>query len=158
TLKSIRMENQTIAMDYIAPVDPDPRPNPNYIGVIGRSAIQIGPNKWELTPPSLEDTCAAAKLSKIDHIVVVMIENRALDDVLGYRQLIGDKDGDGGYRDLIAFLNKQGFPVTLLRNSGITIKTKFPAQVGHHLKDVAQQLASQLKTSFGSTVNSPQGF
>ncbi|TMH27698.1 MAG: hypothetical protein E6H66_23010 [Betaproteobacteria bacterium] len=95
--------------------------------------------------------------------VVVMMENRSFDHVLGYRQLIGDVDGDGGYRDLIMFLYDQGFPVTLLRNSGITpdaagFKTKFPAQVGHKLKDVAQQLASQLQTSFGSTVNSPQGF
>lgn len=163
TLKSVQMANQTIVMDYIAPVEPDPRPNPHYIGVIGRPAIQIGQNVWQLIPPTLGDTWAADKLSKIDHIVVVMMENRSFDHVLGYRQLTGDKDGDGGYRDLIAFLNEQGFPVTLLRNSGIMpnaagLKTKFPAQVGHHLKDVAQQLASPLKTSFGSTVNGPQGF
>ena len=61
------------------------------------------------------------------------------------------------------FESTQGFPVTLLRNSGITpdaagFKTKFPAQVGHKVKDVAQQLASQLQPSFGSAVNSPQGF
>ena len=72
-----------------------------------------------MTPPSLGDTWAADNLSKIDHIVVVMMENRSFDHVLGYRQLIGDVDGDGGYRDLIAFLYDQGFPVTLLRNSGI---------------------------------------
>src|SRR6202008_571308 len=67
------------------------------------------------------------------------------------------------YRDLIMFLYDQGFPVTLLRNSGITpnaagLKTKFPAQVGHKLEDVAQQLASQLQPSFGPAINRPQGF
>jgi phospholipase C len=163
TLQSLQIANDAIVIDYVAPVEPEPKPNPEYIGVIGRLAMQAGPNAWQFSPPSLGDTWAADNLSKIEHIVVVMMENRSFDHVIGYRQLVGDVDGDGGYRDLIAFLNDQGFPVTLLRNSGIApdpagFKTKFPAQVGHKLSDVAQQLASQLQTSFGVTVNSPQGF
>ena len=164
TLKSLRIENNAIVIDYLAPVEPDPKPKLGYIGVIGRSATRLDPNTWRLTPPSLGDTWAANNLSKnINHIVVVMMENRSFDHVLGYRQLIGDVDGDGGYRDLILYLYDQGFPVTLLRNSGIMpdgagFKTKFPAQVGHKVSDVAQQLASQLQPSFGSAVNSPQGF
>jgi phospholipase C len=163
TLQSLGIENNAIVIDYVAPLEPDPQPNPHYIGVIGRSVTQLGPQIWRLTPPSLGDTWAADNLSKIDHIVVVMMENRSFDHVLGYRQLVGDVDGDGGYRDLVAFLYDQGFPVTLLRNSGIIpdsagFKTRFPAQVGHALSDVAQQLATKLQTSFGTTVNSPQGF
>src|SRR5262249_33626460 len=69
TLKSIRMDNEATVIDYIAPAEPDPKPNPHYIGVIGRSVTQIGQNVWQLTPPSLGDTWAADKLSKTDHIV-----------------------------------------------------------------------------------------
>ena len=156
-----------LVIDYVAPVEPDPKPNPDYIGVIGRSVIQLGPDRWRLTPRSLGDTWATDNLSKIDHIVVVMMENRSFDHVLGYRQVIGDVAGDGGYIDLIKFLHDNNFykenALPLLRDSGIPpdvagFKTKFPAKVGHSTDNVATQLKYQLQPSFGPAINSPQGF
>ena len=163
TLRSLRLENAALVFDYLAPIEPDPKPSPRYIGVIGRALTQPAPGQWQVDPPSLGDTWAAGNLANIDHVVVVMMENRSFDHVLGYRQLIGDAEGDGGYRDLIDFLYDQNYPVTLLRNSGIKpnaagLKTRFPAQVGHKLLDVAEQLAEKLQTSFGTAVISPKGF
>src|SRR5262249_47549825 len=70
TLNSIRMDNDTneIVIDYIAPVEPDPKPNPSYTGIIGRSVTKSGAGPWQISPPSLGDTWAAGNLmNKIDH-------------------------------------------------------------------------------------------
>ena len=163
TLKSLRIENQNIVFDYLAPVEPDPKPTPSFKGIIGRAVTQLGPDLWDVFPPTLGNTWAADNLAKINHIVVVMMENRSFDHVLGYLEQIIVANGDDGPIDLVNFLYEQGFRVTALKNSGITpnaagLKTRFPSQVGHRLKDVAQQLAAQLQTPSGLTVNSPQGF
>jgi phospholipase C len=163
TLKSLRIENQNIVFDYLAPVEPDPKPTPSFKGIIGRAVTQVGPDIWEVFPPTLGNTWAADNLAKIDHIVVVMMENRSFHHVLGYLEQIIVAYGDDGPIDLVNFLYDQGFRITALKNSGITpnaagLKTKFPAQVGHKLKNVATQLAVQLQTPSGLTVNSPQGF
>jgi hypothetical protein len=96
TLNSMRMDNSTneIAIDYLPPVEPDPKPNPFYTGIIGRSVTRLGPGSWQISPPSLGDTWAAGNLmNKIDHIVVVMMENRAFDHVLGYRATLPNAQG-----------------------------------------------------------------
>jgi len=163
TLKSVRIENAALVIDYLAPVEPDPKPTPSFRGIIGRAVTPLGPDLWDVFPPTLGNTWAADNLAKIDHIVVVMMENRSFHHVLGYRERVIVADGDDGPTDLVDFLYEQGFRVTALKNSGITpnaagLKTKFPAQVGHKLKNVATQLAVQLQTPSGLTVNSPQGF
>ena len=161
TIRSLRMDGGALVIDYVAPTEPDPKPNAALIGVIGRSAIELGPNLWQLEPRSLGNTWAADNLAKIDHIVVVMMENRSFDHVLGYRMQMEDPDAYGEY---VQSLYEQGFPITWLKNSGILanaagLKTRFPAQVGHKLADVAQQLgATPLQIPSGSSVLNPQGF
>ncbi len=160
TITALGVDSTQIAIDYYAPVEPDPKPNPAFMGIIGRNVIELGPDVWQVTPRSLGDTWAADNLAKIDHIVVVEMENRSFDHVLGYREQMEDP---GTYGDLIEFLYEQGYPVTWLKNSGILanaagLKTRFPASVGHRLADVAQQLATQLATPSGTSVNDPQGF
>ena len=164
TYQSMSLDGNDIVFDYIAPLEPDPKPSQNYLGIIGRSAIEIGPNIWQIMPHSLGDTWSAQNLNKIDHIVMVMMENRSFDHVLGYRaQLPGAQHADGLTTDLTAFLESQHFPIPKLNQSGIVpnalgFKTKFPISVGHHLTDVTQQLSEQLTDSSGRTIISPKGF
>ena len=166
TLNAIRMDNDTneIVIDYLPPVEPDPKPSPFYTGVIGRSVTRFGPGSWKISPPSLGDTWAASNLiTKIDHIVVVMMENRAFDHVLGYRAALPNaSDEDGLTPELIGFL-KQQWNIRPLSESAIRpnrahLKTRFPVSVGHALADVAQQLKEKLQTPASRSINSPQGF
>ena len=160
TLNSIRMDNDTnaIVIDYVAPVEPDPKPNPFYTGIIGRSVIRLGPGSWQISPPSLGDTWTANNLiNKIDHIFVVMMENRAFDHVLGYRA------ENGLSNDLLGFLKLNGFPILPLSQSAIVpnranLKTRFPVGVGHALADVAKQLSDKMQWPGHPSINSPQGF
>jgi phospholipase C len=168
TLNSIRMDNDTneIVIDYLPPAEPDPKPNPFYTGVIGRSVTRLGPGAWKISPPSLGDTWAANNLiNKIDHIFVVMMENRAFDHVLGYRAALPNAQGEDGLsvelKDL--FLQPKGFLVRPLSQSAIVpnkahLKTRFPVDVGHAFADVAQQLSHKLQWPGHPSINSPQGF
>jgi len=167
SLNSLRMDNDAIAIDYVAPVEPDPKPNPFYTGVIGRSVTKVSPGPWQISPPSLDDTWAAGNLmSKIDHIFVVMMENRAFDHVLGYRAALSGAQGEDGLtQELIDFLvqAKPGWVVGKLSDSAIRpnnahLKTKFPVGVGHALADVEQQLSEKLHWPGHPSINSPQGF
>ena len=85
TLTSVRIENEVLVIDYVAPTEPDPKPNPAFTGVIGRSVSQLGAQGWDIFPRHMGDTWTAENLAKIDHIVTVMMENRSFDHVLGYR-------------------------------------------------------------------------
>ena len=81
---------------------------------MGRSAIQLGPELWQITPSSMGDTWKAENLaSKIDHIVVVMMENRSFDHVLGYLAHAGDAS-DGLTAKLVSYLGDKGFDVSPL--------------------------------------------
>jgi len=179
--RSLSVDGEDIVLEYVAPVEPDPKPTPHYLGVIGRSITPEAPGIWQVRPPLLGDTWSAPNLSqKIDHIVVVMMENRSFDHVLGYRaQLPGHEDSDGLTTGLIgvlesldpfAFQDDDGIEKLVkyaLRRlgteSGITpdafgFKTKFPADVGHSTDDVQTQLSAQLPLPSGRQINSPQGF
>jgi hypothetical protein len=109
TYRSIGVVGEDIVFEYIAPLEPEPpKPSPNYVGVIGRSVFQESANLWRIRPTSLGDTWSAENLNKIHHIVVVMMENRSFDHVLGYRaQLPGHEDSDGLTDGLITFLQSQ---------------------------------------------------
>lgn len=164
TYRSLRLDGNDIVFDYVAPLEPDPKPSDGYQGVIGRKALALAPDTWQLTPRSLGNTWQADNLAKIDHIVVVMMENRSFDHMLGYRaQLAGQQGSDGLSDELITFLSEQGYPVRKLKNSGIVpntlgYKTQFLAHVGHTYKDVAEQLSKQLTSPLNRLINSPEGF
>lgn len=163
TYQSMHVDGDDIVFEYVAPVEPEPKPSQNYLGIIGRSAIQIGPDAWQIMPRSLGDTWSAQNLNKIDHIVMVMMENRSFDHVLGYRAQLSGAQDDGLTADLMTFLGSQGYPIPKLNQSGIVpnelgFKTKFPISVGHHLADVAQQLSERIADSSGRMISSPKGF
>jgi phospholipase C len=75
-------------------------------------------------------------LHKIDHVVVLMLENRSFDHILGYLKLeAGRKEVDGLTRSMSNSYNKKKYAVRHLEN------TKFEPDPGHEGEDVAEQLA-----------------
>jgi len=173
TYRAVRLEGNDIVFDYVAPVEPDPAPSKRfqYVGVVGRGVTELGPNVFKFNPPSLGDTFNVPNLrDKIKHIVVVMMENRSYDHVLGHlAQKAGGTNSDGLTQELVKFLGDQkptgheeGFVVRNLRESAIEpnavgFKTQLRLSVGHALDDVAQQLTERL-TFAGRSINSPLGF
>ena len=130
-----------------------------YRGVVGRSVTQLGPDVWRIQPPQLGNTWAADNLAKVDHIVVVMMENRSFDHVLGYRaQLPGVAGSDGLTPELLQSLQDAGFALPPLAQSKLLVKTQFPVAVGHELHDVAEQLAHRLQGPGSRTIVSPEGY
>lgn len=158
TYRSLWIEGDDFVFNYDAPLEPDPRPSIDsvYTPIMGRHADQVGPIAWHITPP-LGDTWAVPKLrERIDHIVVVMMENRSYNHILGYRALTnGDGTGDGLNAELMSL---PGFPIGKISDAGFPINTKFPKSVGHELADVTEQLSKTMKTPSGRWINSPEGF
>ena len=93
TYTAIRVESDAFVFDHVAPLEPDLRPSEGYHGAIGRSFTLLGPNAVRFNPILLPDTWKADNLAKIDHIVLVMMENRSYDHVLGYRAPIDGSNG-----------------------------------------------------------------
>jgi phospholipase C len=180
TYRGLRLDGDDIVFSYVAPLEADPKPSEGYVGIIGRSAIHTGPTLWEMTPPTLGDTWSARNLAKIDHIVMVMMENRSFDHVLGYRAQMPGMESDGLTQDLVDFLNSlefpdldpttTKFPIEWLGSEDSDIpensvhkKTALPRHVGHSLTDVADQLMlddehPHIQTPSGRWINSPMGF
>ena len=167
TYRPIRLEGGDIIFDHVAPLEPDPAPRPGYAGAIGRSMTVLGPGKTVFQPPTLGNTWAADNLSKVDHIVVVMMENRSYDHVLGYRAQGSPGDGaDGLTAAMIAAIQAgDGAPhqVRKLRDAGfpanvLNLKTRIPKGVGHSFQDVAQQLSARASGPDNRQINSPKGF
>jgi phospholipase C len=168
TYTSVRIDGNEILFEYVAPVEPTPRPSKNYEGVMGRSITQFGPTTFRILPPLLGDTWARENLvKKIKNIVVVMMENRSFDHVLGYRaQLPEGASSDGLSPALLDALEaelRKAFPgfdtheIPKLRDAGFKIKTQLPVGVGHHATDAVEQLRKTMVFS-GRGINSPQGF
>jgi phospholipase C len=167
TYKSIHFEGEDIVFQYVAPVEPEFKPSPNYQGAIGRGIDGQKENGVIFSPLRLGDTWRADNLNKIDHIVVVMMENRSYDHVLGYRALarIGET-ADGLTSDLIGKINtapKGPFNVRQLREAGFEknaagMMTRIPKSVGHDTHDVQQQLSVRATGPNERSINSPEGF
>jgi phospholipase C len=164
TYRLLRFKDEDILFEYIAPLEPEPKPSPIYLGIIGRSATQIGPQAWMIRPPTLGNTWAAENLtSKIDHIVLVMMENRSFDHVLGYIAKSPGTASDGLTDELTNFLRDQGHFVRKLKSSnielnGVGLRTKFPVHVGHFFDDVTEQLSEKIVMPSGRSINNPSGF
>jgi phospholipase C len=180
TYKPFRIENDQFVFDHVAPVEPEPKPTPGYHGAIGRTFTQPSPDKVTFSPPDLGDTWRANNLiNKIKHIVVVMMENRSYDHVLGYRSPPGSTEGaDGLSQEVIQAIGAADdgrvrppsrtptaprFHVRNLKDAGFAVnevglKTRLPKGVGHALRDVAQQLSFRTTVNGGRSINSPRGF
>lgn len=166
TYLPFRIEGDEIVFDHIAPVEPEPKPTPGYRGAIGRSFTQLTPNAVTFIPPLLGDTWRADNLSsKIDHIVVVMMENRSYDHVLGYRAQFPFIDGGNGLTaEMIKAIEKaDGGPFKVRKLStaefdanDIGLRTRLPVKVGHELDDVEQQLSIRTLGPGNRTINSPK--
>jgi phospholipase C len=165
--RPMRIEGDDIVFDHIAPLEPDPKPTPGYRGVIGRTFIDLGPNAITFHPPLLGDTWSAENLKKVDHIVVVMMENRSYDHVLGYRAQAPFNDGAEGLAakviDAVAAAENGPFAAKRLRDAGFAkndagLMTRLPKSVGHELSDVAEQLSARATLPGGGSINSPKGF
>ncbi len=64
------------------------------------------------------DLAGAANLAKVDHVVVVMLENRSFDHVLGYLSLGGGRPEIDGLRPGLANdYQGRSYPVHHLRDS-----------------------------------------
>ncbi len=169
TYKPIRIDGDAIVFDHIAPVEPEPRPSRAYHGAIGRGFNLLGPQAIGFVPPVLGDTWRADNLAhKIDHVVVVMMENRSYDHVLGYRSLppIGEA-AEGLTEPMIQAIEAAAggpFDVRDLQLAGFAAnaagrKTRLPKGVGHEVEDVAEQLGARTAGPPGKPqINSPNGF
>jgi phospholipase C len=168
TYREIRIEGDEIVFEHIAPNEANPGPRRNYSEAIGRSVMLEGLGRVRFVPPTLGDTWAAENLTrKIDHIVVVMMENRSYDHVLGYRARGDINDGADGLTDAVVGAvesTDEHHKVRLLRDEAkfplndARKRTRIPKGVGHELDDVAQQLAGRINGLGGQQLNDPKGF
>jgi phospholipase C len=167
--KPFRFEGDEIVFDHIAPIEPEPKPTQGYQGAIGRNFIQTRPGQVDFIPRLIgNSTWRADNLSsKIDHIVVVMMENRSYDHVLGYRAQDPINDGaDGLTPDMVKAIEQaEGGPFTVkhLRDAAfdknaIGLMTRLPKGVGHEVENVKEQLSIQTPGPGNRTINSPKGF
>lgn len=167
TYLPVRFEGEDVLFERIAMPEFEPEPRENYAGAIGRMVMEEVVGHVTFHPLMLGDTWKADNLvSKIDHIVVVMMENRSYDHVLGYRSLeVPQGGGNGITPELIAAIaaTPGGNVMKPLRNASFALnelglRTRIPVGVGHELDDVTQQLAGQCDGPGGKQINDPQGF
>ncbi|MCB9646273.1 MAG: hypothetical protein H6730_06700 [Deltaproteobacteria bacterium] len=170
TYRRIHLQGTDLVFEHIAPLEHEPKPTPGYMAAVGRA---FGPDPvrpgMSFRPPILGDTWGAANLTRnIDHVVVVMMENRSYDHVLGYRARSTTPDGaDGLTQDVVDAVQAVGAPGTYVvrpyREAGFALnaadkRTRLPKPVGHELEDVTEQLSLRTTTAGGRTINSPVGF
>ena len=65
-------------------------------------AAQPDPRSRRSFPEAVAEDTGMANLEKIDHIVVLMLENRSFDHMLGYLSLEGGRDDIDGLREEFA--------------------------------------------------------
>ncbi|MFV8755726.1 alkaline phosphatase family protein [Nannocystaceae bacterium ST9] len=138
-LTGIRCEGDRIVFEHVAPEDRDPVPSPAYrspaattsstsklaLGLVHGGETIGSPRPW-----------SSPNLDKIDRIVVLMMENRSFDHVLGHLSLAGRKDVDGLTPEIIA-----GYaPYTPKPLAG----SKFHLPVCHGRSCVDRQMADRM--------------
>lgn len=156
-------DDEVMVVSYLAGWEPQPTPSPIYIPVAGGAVTTDTSGRSQVVPVDREDTWTADNLRlKIDHIVMVMMENRSFDHTLGYLAQGPDPRGDGLSLEVVNRLAELGHLPRHLALSGIIpnevdLKTRFPAPVGHSLAAVTEQLAQQA-TLGNRQINHPAGF
>jgi len=133
TFTAARWAGDAFEFDYIAGVEPEQRaPNPlrNYLP---HGTGATGSPNW--TSPHL---------SKVDHIVVLMMENRSFDHILGSLSMT-NPNVDGLTPAVLQKFNAPGHTIRSLAQADFPVKTQFPLSVGHSYADVSQQMAGGMK-------------
>ncbi|MGV9012221.1 MAG: phospholipase C [Flavobacteriales bacterium] len=150
TFTGARWKNNAMEFDYIAGEEIEPKPFAGYNA--HGTARDIGPRVHA-------DRTDAENLKKVDHIVVLMMENRSFDHVLGYRSLQGvSTDTDGLTAEIIAKFRKpstntlRSEAIEPLANAGFSPKTQIPISVGHEYSDVAEQINNGAMDGFVKNV------
>ena len=130
-----------LSLTYRPAKEPERSPNVGYrafgnlgIDIFGRQ-LGMPVNTWQ-----------SPNLDKIQHIVVLMMENRSFDHVLGYLSMAGRQDVNGLSPEILARFNKPGAVIQPMANAGFLRRpgssvTRLPLPVGHTSEDVAEQLA-----------------
>ena len=94
---SFEAEGDEFVLVYVAPVEPEPKPNRDYKGIIGRPVTELGPRAEVIRTRTLGTTWEAGNLTdKVGHIFMVMMENRSFDHVLGYLAAPPIEEDSGG--------------------------------------------------------------
>ncbi|MFT3698743.1 MAG: alkaline phosphatase family protein [Kofleriaceae bacterium] len=126
-----------VLFEHVAPMEPDPHASFGYVSGLG----------------SRGDTWAVPNLkSKIDHIVVVMMENRSYDHFLGYRT-----ERDGWTPALKARVpDARPMSQAAFSPNSLGLRTAIPVPVGHSLADVTEQLSRNKESPDG--INDPAFF
>ncbi|MFM2394129.1 MAG: hypothetical protein RLZZ546_2111, partial [Bacteroidota bacterium] len=149
-LTNTRYSNSAIKIDFIAGVIPEAKPQKGYMPSKGFASPGPG-----IIPRQLKNTWKSPLLTddpdKIKHIIVLMMENRSFDHVLGYLSL-KDKNGE------IINRNVEGLTPKVIKNysvgkhkirhlaeanfpsNSVGLKTQLKAHVGHSFEDVKEQI------------------
>ncbi len=127
--------------------DPDPKSG-DPDGIITRGPDGVDPDE-SLLPlkPKPRDAAALRKLrDNIDHIVVLMQENRSFDHMLGYLRLLGGRNDIDGLRGDESSVDPPEItkPVPLLRLDS----TEFLNSPSHSLRAVLEQIAKGEMSGF----------
>lgn len=160
-----RWQNNAPQFDYVTAVLPEKKPSPAFNPIVGHSSPGPG-----ITPVELRNTWRSPLLTndpgKIKHIVVLMMENRSFDHVLGYLSLerplenapaanagLGNAgisnainpDVNGLTNKIITQFSDDENKIRHLKFAGFPtnaarLKTKIPFGVGHHYTDVQEQI------------------
>ena len=131
TFTAARWATDAFEFDYVAGVEMSRAARPGYMPR-GSPAGSRSPN-W--TSPNL---------SKVDHIVVLMMENRSFDHMLGSLALT-NPNVDGITPAVVQQFNAPGHSIRSLAGAAFPVITQFPLSVGHRHVDVSQQLTGEMR-------------
>ena len=131
TFTAARWAADAFEFDYVAGVEVTRTSSPGYMPR-GKPSGKRLPN-W--TSPNL---------SKVDHIVVLMMENRSFDHMLGSLAL-ANPNVDGLTPAVMQSFNAPGHTIRSLAEAAFPVITQFPLSVGHGYADVSQQMTGGMK-------------
>ncbi|HOY04227.1 MAG TPA: alkaline phosphatase family protein [Saprospiraceae bacterium] len=178
-LTNTRWDNAALKIDYIADMVHENKPSIGYLPSKGFASPGPG-----MISPKLKNTWKSPLLTddpdKIKHIIVLMMENRSFDHVLGYLSLerpwvdqIAAIDGPGVQNEIPNAINPNIEGLTKQRITDYSdngnlmrplkfanfkaneagLKTQLPVGVGHEMEDVLEQIKDGTMQGFVENFN-----
>lgn len=163
TISNATWETGAIVFEYVPPMEPERLPNRGYRNA---GSAPLAPAAERLAAMAAERTLK----EKFDHIVVLMMENRSFDHVLGYRSLLSRGADVDGLTDAViqAFSKNARSPNSYEkeifrwlgdpqfkhggRDPVFVPHTMIPLHIGHGFADVAEQVAEGAMTGFVTNI------